>query len=83
MEEVVFRTSGVCSKEIKLQLEDNIVVKAEFLNGCDGNLSGIGRLIEGMDANEVIRKLEGITCGKKQTSCPDQLATALKIKLGK
>lgn len=78
MEEIVYRTKGVCATEIRLQLDGSIVKNVTFQNGCNGNLSGIGRLIEGMEAEEVIRRLEGVTCGRKPTSCPDQLAHALK-----
>lgn len=69
---------GVCSQEINFEIEDNKVKNVSFIGGCNGNLKGIGSLVEGMDVNEVISRLEGITCGRKATSCPDQLATALK-----
>ena len=63
---------------IYFDLEDNKVKNVEFLGGCNGNLKGIGKLVEGMDVDEVISRLDGITCGMKSTSCPDQLAKALK-----
>ena len=73
-----FKTRGTCSQMIYFDLEDNKVKNVEFLGGCNGNLKGIGSLVEGMDVDEVIARLEGTTCGSKPTSCPDQLATALK-----
>ena len=76
--EYTYRTSGTCSREISFQVEDGKVKNVSFFGGCNGNLKGIGSLVEGMEVNEVIKKLEGIKCGFKQTSCPDQLAKALK-----
>ena len=73
-----FKTSGTCSQRILFDIEDGIVKNVQFLGGCNGNLQGIGRLVEGMDVHEVIRRIEGIHCGAKATSCPDQLARALK-----
>ena len=73
-----FKTKGTCSQMIYFDLEDNKVKNVEFLGGCDGNLKGIGKLVEGMDVDDVIARLEGTTCGMKSTSCPDQLAKALK-----
>lgn len=73
-----YKTKGTCSQKIFFELEDNRVKNVEFLGGCNGNLQGIGKLVEGMDIDEVIARLEGIRCGMKPTSCPDQLATALK-----
>ena len=73
-----YKTSGTCSREIYFEIEDGKVKSVEFLGGCNGNLKGIGSLVEGMDVDEVIARLEGTTCGGKPTSCPDQLATALK-----
>ncbi len=73
-----FKTRGTCSQMIYFDLEDNKVKNVEFLGGCNGNLKGIGKLVEGMDVDEVISRLDGITCGMKSTSCPDQLAKALK-----
>lgn len=71
-------TSGVCSKEINFEVVDNKVKNVSFVRGCMGNLLGIGSLVENMDIDEVITRLEGIKCGPKATSCPDQLAQALK-----
>ena len=76
-----YKTKGTCSQKIFFDIEDNKVKNVEFLGGCNGNLQGIGKLVEGMDVNEVIRRLEGIHCGMKPTSCPDQLAKALKKSL--
>lgn len=76
-----YKTKGTCSQRILFEIEDNKVKNVQFLGGCNGNLKGLGSLVEGMDVNEVISKLEGIRCGMKATSCPDQLATALKEAL--
>ena len=73
-----YKTSGTCSSLITFDVEDNKVKNVQFLGGCNGNLKGIGALVEGMAVDEAISKLEGITCGRKSTSCPDQLAQALK-----
>lgn len=73
-----FKTSGTCSQRIFFEIEDNKLMNVQFLGGCNGNLKGIGALVEGMDVDEVIARLEGTTCGMKNTSCPDQLAKALK-----
>lgn len=72
-----FRPSGVCSQRITFELDGDIVKNVKFTGGCNGNLKGIGALVEGMKKNEVIEKLSGIRCGFKRTSCPDQLARAL------
>ena len=76
-----YQTSGTCSREILFEIEDNKVRNVQYIGGCNGNLKGIGALIEGMDVQEAIARLEGITCGPKATSCPDQLAKALKKAL--
>ena len=77
-----FLTSGVCSKQIHVELDDNKYIhNVSFVGGCNGNLQGIGRLVEGMEINEAISRLEGIRCGGRPTSCPDQLARALKTLL--
>lgn len=76
-----YKTSGTCSQRILFEIEDGKVKNVTFLGGCNGNLKGIGALVEGMDAQEVIGRLEGTTCGMKPTSCPDQLAKALKQAL--
>lgn len=76
-----YKTKGTCSQKILFDIEDGKVRNVEFISGCNGNLQGIGRLVDGMDAQEVIERISGIRCGMKPTSCPDQLATALKIAL--
>lgn len=76
--EYTYKTKGTCSREISFELEDGKVKNVQFVGGCNGNLKGIGCLVEGMDADEVITRLEGVRCGMKNTSCPDQLAAALK-----
>lgn len=73
-----YRTKGTCSQKIFFEIEDGIVKNVQFLGGCNGNLKGIGALVDGMPVEKVIEKLEGTTCGMKSTSCPDQLAKALK-----
>ena len=79
--EFSYKTRGVCSQYINFELNDGIVTKVQFLGGCNGNLKGIGALVEGMKAEDVIARVEGIKCGMKATSCPDQLAQALKEAL--
>lgn len=73
-----FKTKGTCSQRIIFELDNNIIHNVQFLGGCNGNLKGIASLVEGMNVDEVIARLEGIHCGMKNTSCPDQLAKALK-----
>ncbi len=73
-----FKTNGVCAREIAIEVENNIVKQVQFYGGCGGNTQGVAKLVEGMTIDEVISKLSGIRCGFKSTSCPDQLATALK-----
>ena len=73
-----YKTKGTCSREIIFEVEDNKVHNVQFIGGCNGNLKGIGALVEGMDVQDVIARIEGIHCGMKSTSCPDQLAQALK-----
>lgn len=74
-----FRPRGVCAQMMDIEIEDNKLVKLKVMGGCNGNLQGISRLVEGMDIDEVISRLEGIRCGFKNTSCPDQLSKALKL----
>lgn len=78
MEHIVYKTKGVCSRQIEIDIEDGKIVKAKFLGGCAGNTQGVAALIVGMSVDEAISRLEGIRCGFKSTSCPDQLACALK-----
>lgn len=72
-----YTPSGVCSKDITFDIEDEKVTNVRFTGGCNGNLSGISTLVEGMTVDELIDKLSGITCGGRSTSCPDQLTKAL------
>lgn len=79
MKEITYHTTGTCSQQIDITLDDNdIVQNVSFIGGCNGNLQGIGQLVRGMHRDEVIRRLQGIRCGYKNTSCPDQLAQALQ-----
>ncbi len=73
-----YKTVGTCSRSIEFDIVDGKVQNVKFMGGCNGNLKGISNLVKGLTPDEVIEKLEGITCGFKSTSCPDQLATALK-----
>ena len=73
-----YKTKGVCSRKINFSVEDGKVCKVKFDGGCNGNGKGVAALVEGMDVAEAIRRMEGIKCGMKNTSCQDQLAQALK-----
>ena len=73
-----YKTSGTCSTQIDFEIEEGIIKKVQFHNGCNGNLQGICKLTENKSAKEIIELLGGIKCGYKDTSCPDQLASALK-----
>lgn len=73
-----YKTRGTCSSKIILDVDDNKLTHVEYIGGCNGNLQGISRLVEGMDIDDVIARVRGIRCGMKQTSCPDQLAQALE-----
>lgn len=75
---MAYQTFGTCSREIYFDVVDNKLTHVSFNGGCNGNLKGISALVEGMDIDEVIKRVEGIKCGARQTSCPDQLARALK-----
>lgn len=75
---ISYRPKGVCSQLMDVEVENGKIVSVDIKGGCSGNLQGISRLVQGMDVNEAISKLEGIRCGFKNTSCPDQLAKALK-----
>lgn len=72
-----YKTRGVCSRLMRFEIDDNIVHNVEIVGGCNGNSQGVASLVEGMDVDEVIRRTQGIHCGWKDTSCPDQLAQAL------
>ena len=73
-----YKTNGVCSRTINIEIDNGIVKSVQFEGGCNGNTKGISALVEGMEVEDVITRLEGIKCGFKGTSCPDQLAKALK-----
>ena len=73
-----YKTKGTCSQRILFEIEDGKIFNVQFIGGCNGNLQGIGKLVQGMAAKDVIDRIEGIHCGMKPTSCPDQLARALK-----
>ena len=75
---MVYRTKGTCSQAINVEAENGVIKSVEFVGGCAGNTAGITKLVQGMKVDDVIRLLEGTTCGKRPTSCPDQLAKALK-----
>ena len=78
---MTYKTRGVCSQEIHLELDNDIIKSVEFIGGCSGNTQGVARLVPGMKAQDAIAKMEGIKCGFKNTSCPDQLAQALKTAM--
>lgn len=77
----VYQTMGVCSQAITFDIEDGKVRHVQFVGGCNGNTQGVAKLVEGMDVHDVIGKLEGINCSGRGTSCPDQLARALKAAI--
>ena len=74
----VYKTKGTCSKSIAVDLDGKTIKSVEFEGGCPGNTSGISKIVEGMDIDHVIERFEGIKCGARPTSCPDQLAKALR-----
>lgn len=78
-----YQTEGTCSAMIEFDLDNNILHNVNFLGGCNGNLQGISKLVEGLPAEQVISRLQGIRCGWKDTSCPDQLTRALKQALAR
>lgn len=75
---MIYKTKGVCANSIEFEIENDIIQSVHFVGGCSGNTQGIAKLVAGMNINDVIKKLENVTCGFKNTSCPDQLAKALK-----
>ena len=79
IDEVRFAPTGVCSKLMVLKIKDSKIIEMETVGGCSGNLKGIGSLVNGMDINEVIKRLKGLPCGSRPTSCPDQLAICLMM----
>ena len=76
-----YKTKGVCSRSIRLEIEDGIVRNVRFEGGCNGNTQGVAALVEGMNAEEAVRRLSGIRCHTKASSCPDQLAQAIREAL--
>ena len=76
-----YQPKGTCSRQMTIEVEDGVVKSFQVMGGCHGNLQGISKLVEGMKVEEVIARLDGIRCGSKPTSCPDQLAQALKQAL--
>ena len=75
---MIYKTKGPCSSAIDIQVKDGVIESVQFTGGCNGNLKGIAALVQGMKVEDAISRLEGIRCGMKPTSCPDQLAQALK-----
>lgn len=75
---MIYKTKGTCSTQIDIDVEDGIIKSVAFTGGCNGNLQGVSRLVEGMKAEDAISKLRGIKCGFKPTSCPDQLSYAIE-----
>ena len=80
---ISYKPEGVCAKEIQFDVEDNIVQNVTFIGGCPGSATGVANLVKGMNIDEVISRLQGIPCRNRDTSCPDQLAQALKEQLQK
>ena len=78
-----YQTKGTCSSYIDIELDGDVIRSVSFFGGCNGNLQGISKLVEGMKAEEAIKRLKGIRCGFKPTSCPDQLAIALENMINK
>lgn len=78
---MIYTPKGVCSRAIDIEVNDGIIESVSFTGGCNGNLKGIGALVKGMKVEDAIERLDGIKCGMKPTSCPDQLAQALKTLL--
>lgn len=75
---MTYKTFGTCSRFINFEIKDGIIESVEYVGGCNGNTTGIAKLVKGMSVDEVIARLEGVDCGGRGTSCPDQLARALK-----
>lgn len=76
--EYIYNPKGVCSKVMKINVENNVIKSVEIIGGCPGNTVGVANLVKGMNIDEAIKRLNGILCGNKGTSCPDQLAMALE-----
>lgn len=81
--EYIYNTTGTCSKQIQLDVEEGVIKDVQFLGGCNGNLQGISKLVKGQKVKDIIDKLQGIKCGMKDTSCPDQLSKALSAIIEK
>ncbi len=77
-EHISYNTSGTCARRIEIDVENGIIINVEYIGGCSGNTQGVAALVKGMAVDEAISRLDGIRCGFKSTSCPDQLAKALK-----
>ena len=75
---MVYKTKGTCSTQIDIEVEEGVIKHVQFTNGCNGNLQGVARLVEGMRGEDAIEKIRGIKCGSKSTSCPDQLSYAIE-----
>lgn len=83
MKKITYSPSGVCSKQINVEIDDNdIITKVQIIGGCAGNTQGVSRLVEGMNAKEAVSKIQGIKCGFKSTSCPNELSKAIVECLG-
>jgi uncharacterized protein (TIGR03905 family) len=78
---IQYTPKGVCARQMQIQVEDGVIQSVQVEGGCNGNLKGVGALLVGMTPEEAVRRMEGIRCGAKPTSCPDQLAQALKTVL--
>jgi uncharacterized protein (TIGR03905 family) len=78
IKELKYKTKGTCAREIDVTIDGDVIVDVKFVAGCSGNTSGVSALVRGMKAEEAIKRLKGIKCGFKSTSCPDQLAIALQ-----
>ena len=75
----VYKTKGICAREIRVEIDGNTVRSLEIIGGCNGNTKGLSAMLKGCDVKDAITRLEGITCGTKNTSCPDQVAKALRL----
>ena len=82
MGKFVYTPKGVCARKMEFEVENNIIKSVKIEGGCNGNLKGISSILVGLDVNYVIERFSGVTCGPKSTSCPDQIATALKENFG-
>lgn len=76
--QIEYKTSGTCSRAVRVEMEDGIITDCSFVGGCSGNTQGVATLVKGMSAEEAVRRLKGIKCGFRPTSCPDQLARAIE-----